>query len=52
MAPRGAQSKAHRVTTDALLVRRVAYGEADLIVTFFTEALGIVLLMILPIPEG
>ncbi|HVY47079.1 MAG TPA: DNA repair protein RecO, partial [Minicystis sp.] len=31
-----------RVTTDALLVRRVAFGEADVVATFFTEARGVV----------
>ncbi len=30
-----------RVTTDALLLRKVAYGEADVVVTFFTEARGV-----------
>ncbi|MEZ4297306.1 MAG: DNA repair protein RecO [Polyangiaceae bacterium] len=31
-----------RVATDALLLRKVAYGEADAVVTLFTEARGVV----------
>lgn len=30
-----------RFVTDALLLRKVAYGEADLVVTFFTEERGV-----------
>jgi DNA repair protein RecO (recombination protein O) len=36
------QPAAVRVLTDALLVRRVAFGEADLMVTLFTEVRGTV----------
>ncbi|HEY2368740.1 MAG TPA: DNA repair protein RecO, partial [Polyangiaceae bacterium] len=40
MAGRVAKRAARRVVTQALVVRSVAYGEADLIVTFLTEAEG------------
>lgn len=40
-APRAARARGERITSDALLLRRVPYGEADLILTFFTEARGV-----------
>jgi DNA repair protein RecO (recombination protein O) len=40
LAGRVAKRAARRVVTQALVVRSVAYGEADLIVTFLTEAEG------------
>ena len=41
MAPvRGVRAKTERLRTSALLLRRVPFGEADLIVTFFTEERG------------
>jgi len=42
VAAQGVRSRGVRFRSDALLVRRVAYGEADLIVTLFTEARGLV----------
>jgi DNA repair protein RecO (recombination protein O) len=42
VAPRGARGKVLRLRSHALLVRRVVYGEADLIVTLFTEERGLV----------
>jgi DNA repair protein RecO (recombination protein O) len=38
--PRAPRLATRRVTTPALVVRFVSYGEADAIVTLFTEALG------------
>jgi DNA repair protein RecO (recombination protein O) len=40
--PRPVRTTSTRLRTEALLVRRVPVGEADLIVTLFTEARGIV----------
>lgn len=40
MARPRATSAARQHTTRALLVRRVSYGESDLVVTLFTESLG------------
>lgn len=39
---RARRGPGERVATDALLLRKVPYGEADLIATFFTEARGVV----------
>lgn len=43
--PRGAarsrRAPGERFATDALLLRKIAYAEADVIVTFFTEARGV-----------
>jgi DNA repair protein RecO (recombination protein O) len=39
---RTAQARKERLRSDALLVRQTPYGEADLLLTFFTEARGIV----------
>src|SRR3954462_5472084 len=40
--PRTVRHRTERLRSDALLVRSVPFGEADLMVTFFTEARGIV----------
>lgn len=40
--PRLLRARAERLQTEALLVRRVAVGESDLVLTFFTEARGLV----------
>lgn len=40
--PRTARARTERLRTEALLIRRVPFGEADLIVTFFTEQRGVV----------
>lgn len=40
--PRAVRAKTERTVSDALLVRRVPYGEADWIATFFTEARGLI----------
>src|SRR5262245_23669911 len=40
--PRTSRARGERISTDALLLRKVPYGEADLILTFFTEARGVV----------
>jgi len=39
--PRSRRTPGERFSTDALLLRKVAYGEADVIVTFFTETRGV-----------
>lgn len=39
--PRTARPLGSRLRTDALLVRKVPFGDADVMVTFFTEARGI-----------
>lgn len=41
-AARSRKTPGERFATDALLLRRVDYGEADLVVTFFTETRGAV----------
>ncbi|HZF54323.1 MAG TPA: DNA repair protein RecO [Polyangiaceae bacterium] len=40
--PRALRAKAERLQTEALLVRRVSVGESDLVLTFFTEARGLI----------
>ncbi len=40
--PRAVRAKSERLVTNALLVRRVPYGEADWVATFFTEMRGLV----------
>ncbi len=40
--PRVMRAKTERLVSDALLVRRVPYGEADWVATFFTEMRGLV----------
>jgi DNA repair protein RecO (recombination protein O) len=40
--PRAGRERGERTSTDALLLRKVPFGEADLILTFFTEARGVV----------
>jgi DNA repair protein RecO (recombination protein O) len=39
--PRSARARSERLRSDALLVRSAPFGDADLMVTFFTEARGI-----------
>lgn len=39
--PRAVRARADRLQTEALLVRSVPYGESDLVLTFFTEARGL-----------
>lgn len=39
---RSARTRAERLRTEALLIRRVPFGEADLVVTFFTEQRGVI----------
>jgi DNA repair protein RecO (recombination protein O) len=39
---RAVRARTERLHTDALLVRRVPYGDADLVVTFFTEQRGLI----------
>lgn len=41
-SPRARRGPGERFSTDALLLRKVPYGEADAVVTFFTEARGVV----------
>lgn len=41
-SPRARRGPGERFATDALLLRKVPYGEADAVVTFFTEARGVV----------
>src|SRR5437868_3758412 len=40
--PRSVRARTERLRTDALLVRSAPFGDADLMVTFFTEVRGIV----------
>lgn len=40
--PSSRRGPGERFASDALLLRKVAYGEADAVVTFFTEARGVV----------
>ena len=42
MALRGGRALRTRIRTDALLVRKAPFGEADAVITFFTEEQGIV----------
>lgn len=42
MALRGGRALRTRIRTDALLVRKAPFGEADAVVTFFTEEQGMV----------
>jgi DNA repair protein RecO (recombination protein O) len=42
MALRGGRALRTRIRTDALLVRKAPFGDADAVVTFFTEEQGIV----------
>lgn len=39
---RGVRAKAERIRSEALLVRKVAFGDADLVVTLLTEQRGLV----------
>lgn len=39
---RGVRAKAERVRSEALLVRKVAFGEADLVITLLTEQRGLI----------
>lgn len=39
--PRAVRARTERLVTSALLLRRVPFGEADLVVTFFTEERGL-----------